>query len=129
MHDLASNAEMNRRLTVTVAQAASVLKLHPEVVRRRCKAKLLDCRKHPRSQRKYPDWLVSIPESAIQESSYIAVGGFDGSIGLDFLLLEKIEDLAGEAQELGSDSGGQGERDEMARLKGEICTLLKAMLS
>lgn len=112
------------KIAITTNQAAILMGMSSWKVRDLCASGHLECRKDPWSN----TWTVLVSPDRIQPSEYIAVGDFDGSVGLDFALMEKIEEYGDEMIEANSDDGSPPKSEEtLARIKGEICTIIRAI--
>lgn len=89
-------------------------------VRDLCASGHLECKKDPGGS----TWTVLVSPDRIQPSGYVAVGGFDGSVELDFALMEKIEEYGDEMMNWNLSPESM---ENVARIKGEICTILRAI--
>lgn len=112
------------KIACSAGQAAILLGMSSWKVRDLCASGHLECRKDPWST----TWTVLVSLDRIQPSEYIAVGDFDGSVGLDFALIDKIEEYGDEMFDANSDYGSPPNSEEdLARIKGEICTIIRAL--
>lgn len=120
-----------RIIRVTVQQAAVILDTSDHKVRDMCASGALECRKVSYDH----SWSVFLTESRIQPSSYIAIGEFHtppepAIIGLDYLIMDRILEYGDALFEANSDYGSPPNSEEtIERIKGEICTILRAIMS